>query len=160
MKIGKLLLYHGSDQDVRNPLWNHGSRFRDFGQCFYTTHSRQMAKDWADKMSAKHPVVNIYSLDFREVETYNLRIKRFRADAEWAEFIYNNRFNPKYKRPLYDVIVGPIADRGLTEQFARIQTEGLTFADVAPLINYDRYKEMQVCFCSDYAVKLLRQIDQ
>jgi hypothetical protein len=55
--------------------------------------------------------------------------------------------------------VGPVADRGLTEQFAKIETEGLTFADVAPLIKYDRYKEMQVCFSSEYAVKLLKRID-
>lgn len=110
-------------------------------------------------MSLAHPVVNSYSLDFRQAETYDLRIKRFWADAEWAEFIYNNRFNPSFRRPEYDVIVGPVADRGLTEQFARIETEGLSFADVAPLINYSRYKEMQVCFCSDYAVKLLKRID-
>lgn len=159
MKIGKLLLYHGSDQKVETPEWNHGSRYRDFGQCFYTSHSRQMAKDWADKMSLLHPVVNSYSLDFREAETCNLRIKRFRANAEWAEFIYNNRFNAAYRRPEYDIIVGPLADRGLTEQFAKIEAEGLTFAEIAPLINYSRYKEMQVCFCSDYAVKLLKRID-
>ena len=55
--------------------------------------------------------------------------------------------------------MGPLADRGLTEQFAKIEAEGLTFAEIAPLINYRRYKEMQVCFCSDYAVKLLKRID-
>lgn len=159
MKVGKLLLYHGSDQQVNIPEWNHGSRYRDFGHCFYTTHSRAMARDWAEKASLLTPVVNGYAIDFEVVETHNLRIKRFRADAEWAEFVYNNRFNPGYKRPQYDIIVGPVADCGLTEQFSRIETEGLTFADVAPLIKYERYKEMQVCFCSEYAVKLLKRID-
>lgn len=159
MKVGKLLLYHGSDQQIDRPEWNHGSRYRDFGQCFYTTHSRAMASNWAEKNFMLHPVVNGYALDFEAAETFNLRIKRFHADAEWAEFIYNNRFNPGFKRPAYDVIVGPVADRGLTEQFAKIETEGLTFADVAPLIKYDRYKEMQVCFSSEYAVKLLKRID-
>lgn len=118
-----------------------------------------MASNWAEKNFMLHPVVNGYALDFDAAETFNLRIKRFHADAEWAEFIYNNRFNPGFKRPAYDVIVGPVADRGLTEQFAKIETEGLTFADVAPLIKYDRYKEMQVCFSSEYAVKLLKRID-
>lgn len=88
MKIGKLLLYHGSDQQVNIPEWNHGSRYRDFGHCFYTTHSRAMARDWAEKASLLTPVVNGYAIDFEVVETHNLRIKRFRANAEWAEFVY------------------------------------------------------------------------
>ena len=29
MKIGKLLLYHGSNMVIDSPEWNHGSRFRD-----------------------------------------------------------------------------------------------------------------------------------
>ena len=66
MKIGKLLLYHGSNMVVDCPKWNHGSRYRDFGQCFYTTHSREMARDWAEKMSLVNPVVNGYALDFRQ----------------------------------------------------------------------------------------------
>ncbi|MBR4363716.1 MAG: DUF3990 domain-containing protein [Prevotella sp.] len=159
MKIGKLLLYHGSNMVVDCPKWNHGSRYRDFGQCFYTTHSREMARDWAEKMSLVNPVVNGYALDFRSVETCDLRIKRFRADAEWAEFIYNNRFNSTFCRPEYDIIVGPVADRGLTEQFSRIDNEGLSFDDIAPLINYSRYKDVQICFCSEYSVKLLKRID-
>lgn len=159
MKTGKLLLYHGSNQVIDVPKWNHGSKFRDFGQCFYTTHSREMARDWAEKSSLVSPVVNSYMLDFRSVETYNLRIKRFRADGEWAEFVYNNRFNAGFRRPGYDIIVGPVADRGLTEQFYKIDNEGLTFSDIATLISYSRYKEMQVCFCSDYAVGLLKRVD-
>jgi hypothetical protein len=55
MKVGKLLLYHGSDQQIDRPEWNHGSRYRDFGQCFYTTHSRAMASNWAEKNFMLHP---------------------------------------------------------------------------------------------------------
>ena len=159
MKLGKLLLYHGSNQIVEVPEWNHGSKYRDFGQCFYTTHSRDMARDWAVKQYALYPVVNSYLLDFHSMDTYCLRIKRFNPDAEWAEFVYNNRFNANFTRPVYDIIIGPVADRGLTEQFSKIENEGLNFSDIAPLIIYNRYKDFQVCFCSDYAVGLLKRIE-
>ena len=159
MKAGKLLLYHGSDQVVDVPEWNHGSRFRDFGHCFYTTHSREMARGWAEKSSVVNPVVNAYLIDFRLLQSCSLKVKRFKADAEWAEFVFNNRFKTDFKRPDYDIIVGPVADRGLTEQFSKIDIEGMTFADVAPHILYTRYKDLQICFCNDYAVGLLKRID-
>jgi len=159
MKAGKLLLYHGSNQVVDEPEWNHGSKFRDFGQCFYTTHSRAMARDWAEKASLVNPVINAYLLDFKLLQSGNLRVKRFQADAEWAEFVYNNRFKPDFNRPGFDIIVGPVADRGLTEQFSKIDIGDKTFSDVAPEIVYDKYKDLQVCFCTDYAVGLLKRID-
>jgi hypothetical protein len=35
MQISQFVLYHGSDTNVKLPVWNLGSRYRDFGQCFY-----------------------------------------------------------------------------------------------------------------------------
>ena len=112
MHISQFVLYHGSDTDVKLPVWNSGSRYRDFGQCFYTTYDRNTAVDGAEKMDAIYPVVNRYALSLRHMQTANLSIKRFQADAEWAQFVYNNRENPRFRRPPYDIIIGPIADRG------------------------------------------------
>lgn len=38
MQISQFVLYHGSDTDVKLPVCDSGSRYRDFGQCFYTTY--------------------------------------------------------------------------------------------------------------------------
>ncbi len=153
------VLYHGTDVCIYKPDWKLGSRNRDFGNCFYTTYSLKMAQDWAKKKSVQNPVVNGYVIDFKKIESGNLRIKRFVADAEWAEFIYNNRYKNKFQRPAYDIIIGPSADNGLKEHFAKIKTENKTFDEIAPLIEYRRYEDIQVCFCSDYAINLLRRIE-
>lgn len=71
----------------------------------------------------------------------------------------NQRIDTKFKRPKYDIIIGPMADRGLKEQFMKMRTEGKTFEEIAPLIHYDRFHSMQVCFCSDYAISMLNLID-
>lgn len=84
--------------------------------------------------------------------TADLRIKRFKADAEWAEFVYNNRENARFRRPSYDIIIGPIADRGLSDEFKKVKRGKATFADIAPLIHYDKYKSYQVAFCSEKAL--------
>lgn len=154
-------LHHGSNVVVNAPEWDKGSRYRDFGQCFYTTYNEQMAKDWTAKMSGA-TIVNHYRFDWEKLDasTHNLKVKRFVADAEWARFVYNNRYVRNFRRPPYDIIVGPLADRSLTEQFARIKTEGLSFDEVAQKIEYTKYHATQVCFCTDKAVKMLTKIEQ
>jgi len=117
-----------------------------------------MATDWAIKHSALYPVVNCFVVNFKDIGSGNLKIKRFKADAEWAEFVYNNRYNRNYHRPDYDIIIGPLADKGLSEQMVKAQREGKSFKEIAPQIHYDRYHEIQVCFCTDFALTLLKRV--
>lgn len=156
--MDKLYLYHGSDQVIEHPLCNVGAKGRDFGVCFYTTYSKKTANDWARKNFNEKSVVNKYSIDLERLTDGKLKVKRFEANAEWAEFVWQNRYDEKYKRPDYDIIIGPMADRGLKEHFMKMRTEGLTFADVTPMIHYDRFRSMQVCFCSKYAISILNHI--
>jgi hypothetical protein len=160
MQISQFILYHGSDTNVKLPVWNLGSRYRDFGQCFYTTYDRETAEDWADKMNTLYPVINKYALNLKHFQTADLRIKRFAADAEWAEFVYNNRENSRFHRPAYDIIIGPIADRGLALEFKKVKHRKASFAEIAPLIHYDKYNSYQVAFCTDKALQLLTYLDK
>ena len=82
-----ILLYHGSNQRILTPQWNLGDQGRDFGQCFYTTYSRETAKDWAEKNFPNSPIVNQYAINFEKLNNGVLKIKRFEANAEWAEFV-------------------------------------------------------------------------
>lgn len=157
--MANIYLYHGSDQRIDNPRWDVGNEGRDFGKCFYTTYDRRTAKDWAKKNFKGDQVVNRYSIDLERLVDGDLKIKRFEANAQWAEFVWSNRYDTKFKRPKYDIIIGPMADRGLKEQFMKMKTEGKTFEEIAPLIHYDRFRSMQVCFCSDYAIGMLNHID-
>lgn len=157
--MANIYLYHGTDIKIERPRWDLGEEGRDFGRCFYTTYDRRTAKDWARKNFKDSQVVNRYSIDLEKLEDGNLRIKRFKADEEWAEFVWSNRYDRKFKRPNFDIIIGPMADRGLKEQFMKMKTEGKTFKEIAPMIHYDKFKSLQVCFCSDYAINMLKLID-
>lgn len=157
--MANIFLYHGTGLRIESPRWDLGDFGRDFGRCFYTTYDRKTAIDWARKNHKDNPMVNKYSIDFERLTDGSLNVKRFSADAEWAEFVWRNRYDKRYKRPDYDIIIGPMADRGLKEQFMKMRTEGKSFEDVAPLIHYDKFHSMQVCFCSDYALSMLNLID-
>ena len=157
--MASVYLYHGASMKIESPRWDLGVEGRDFGRCFYTTYDRRTAKDWARKNFRDNHVVNRYSINLEELEDGDLKIKRFRADAEWAEFVWRNRYDRNFKRPEYDIIIGPMADRGLKEQFMKMRTEGKKFAEIASLIHYDKFRSLQVCFCSDYAVSMLNLID-
>lgn len=154
------VLYHGSDVRIQVPRCDVGESRRDFGQCFYTTHSNRMARDWALKRSVESgsgtPVVNKYVVDLERLGTCELKVKRFEANEEWARFVYDNRYVRDYVRPDFDIIIGPLADRGLAEKFAEMEMKGLTFADIAPRIEYTRYRTLQVCFCSERALCVLK----
>lgn len=152
------ILYHGSDSVIYKPELDKCSKYRDFGQCFYLTYDKKMAKDWAKKKSKDHPVVNEYTIDLSTIESGKLKIKRFKADGEWAKFIYDNRYNENFKRPAYDVIIGPLGDNHLKEHFSEIKVKEKTFEEIAAEIEYKRYNAIQVCFCSNYALKLLKRI--
>ena len=154
------ILHHGTDQTFDTPRWDMGSERRDFGRCFYTTYSRKMADDWAKYKSQEGGGITYhYVIDFTKMASCNLRIMRYEANEEWAKFVYNNRYNKRFRRPQYDIIIGPLADNGLSDQFSKIKKEGKTFEEIAPLIEYTKYSAVQVCFCSDNALQLLRRIE-
>ncbi|MDY3266632.1 MAG: DUF3990 domain-containing protein [Phocaeicola sp.] len=157
--MANIFLYHGSNQRIDNPQWNIGSKGRDFGKCFYTTYNKPTAKNWAKKLFGNDAIVNKYAIDLEKLCSGCLNIKRFVADAEWAEFIYNNRYNDKFKRPEYDIIIGPIADKGLKKHFSKIKTENKSFSDIANLIEYNKFKSLQVGFCSNKAINMLNFTD-
>ena len=154
------VLYHGTNLAFDNPSWNRGSLRRDFGQCFYTTYSLKMAEDWARyKAGGERGITYHYVIDFSKAVSCKLNIKRYEANEEWARFVYNNRNNERFKRPQYDIIIGPLADNDLPRQFSKIKREGKTFEEIAALIEYTKYSAIQVCFCSDRAIQLLRRIE-
>ena len=158
MKISQFVLYHGSDTNVRLPRHNAGSRYRDFGQCFYTTYDKTTAVDWAEKMTI-NPVISKFALNLKSCLTSCFRIKRFNADAEWAKFVYDNREVESFVRPSYDIIIGPIADKGLQREFLKVKSGEKTFEEIAQLIHYDRYCSYQVAFCTEKSLRLLSVLD-
>lgn len=114
-----------------------------------------MAAEWLYGKENKH--VNVYDVTLELIPTCNLRIKRFdRADAQWAKFIYQNRRSKLSQH--YDLIIGPLADNGLKNWFAKIDSKELSWDEVATSIEYHRFRSPQYCFTSDKSLQLLRYV--
>lgn len=159
MNEKSIILYHGTDAKIPTPDLTKCKTFRDFGWAFYLSYKMGLAKDWAAKKNPASAKVNDYGVVLNNVENGNLNIKRFKADEQWAKFVYNNRTNKKFVRPDYDIVIGPIADNTLQNWFNRIDEEGVSFSEVASRIQYTKFKDNQYAFCSPRAIKLLKWVD-
>lgn len=106
-------VFHGSLEEIVNPLVNVGRDNLDFGKGFYVTDIRQQARTWAEIKSRYFlnatAVINEYLLDFDEaVKEY--RYKRFdRYNSEWLHFIVDSRDGKKVWSK-YDIIEGGVAN--------------------------------------------------
>lgn len=66
-------LYHGSDKEIRKPIYGFGSSDNDYGSGFYTTIVSGKADAWAGSMGEKcSGVTNVYSLDLSGLNVINL----------------------------------------------------------------------------------------
>lgn len=100
-----MIVYHGSEKEIRIPKYK-GSRVgTDFGSGFYCTENLKMAKAWCALRNGIY--VNKYDLDLDD-----LKVKYYDLDLEWLLFVCKNRANIESFKPEenYDVIIGPTAD--------------------------------------------------
>ena len=89
-----MILYHGSNVEVRRPKLLKKQRQLDFGAGFYTTSDLNQAVRWAKRTSWRlgepNSVVSVYEL--RDDKILDLRTLRFGIpDRDWLRFIVANR---------------------------------------------------------------------
>lgn len=106
-------VYHGSTEEIVNPLVHVGRENLDFGKGFYVTDIRKQAKTWAEIKSryqmGAEAVINEYQFDF-ENAIKEFRYKRFeKYDKEWLHFIVDSRDGKIVWRD-YDIIEGGVAN--------------------------------------------------
>ncbi len=105
-------LYHGSNMEVECPMIRKNLRALDFGAGFYLTSSRNQAEKWARAVTKRRrqgsPTLNVYELDeIRMVELKTLKFEK--ANAEWLEFVVNNR-KEIVSINNFDLVIGPVAN--------------------------------------------------
>ena len=88
-----MILYHGSNREVSVIDLSKCTKYKDFGQGFYTTSLKQQAREWAIKVERRFcsgkPTLNVY--EFNE-NCENLKSLIFtEPDEKWATFVINNR---------------------------------------------------------------------
>ena len=90
-----IMVYHGSNVVVREPLVGIGRQNLDFGLGFYVTALTTQADGWAANKARYYMQtegsVSQYEFDF-EVAVAAFRYHKFEAyDREWLHFIVDNR---------------------------------------------------------------------
>jgi len=107
-----MILYHGSNLEVRRPSLHYSRAALDFGRGFYVTSDLEQAQKWARRVvmfrKSGVPVVSVYETD---AAAWNeLSVLRFAsADADWLDLVVGYRLGQPIERE-YDVIAGPVAD--------------------------------------------------
>ncbi len=107
-----MILYHGSNLEVREPRLLKTQRELDFGKGFYTTSDLEQASNWAyrtvKRRGSGNPVVTVYDIDDQALT--DLCVLRFAcADAQWLRYVASNRRGTADADP-YDVVIGPVAN--------------------------------------------------
>ena len=67
----ELLIYHGSENIIYNPVFGHGTSANDYGRGFYCTEDPELSKEWACKRN-KNGFTNCYELDTKGLRICNL----------------------------------------------------------------------------------------
>ncbi len=106
-------LYHGSNVIVATPKILGRLRALDFGAGFYCTSGKQQAIKWATSVARRRQtgtaIVNVYEIE--DACLQGDRILKFDAPTEaWLDFVVANRKDVRLQAPLYDIIIGPVAN--------------------------------------------------
>ena len=107
-----MLLYHGSNIEVREPNLLFSRSSLDFGAGFYTTTDIEQAKKWATRVTKLRekgsPLISVFET-IEEIWPELSVLKFDKADRDWLNLVVgfrtdqNNAIN-------YDVISGPVAN--------------------------------------------------
>lgn len=118
-------IYHGSELIIENPSLEKGKPYNDYGQGFYTTLDKELAKEWACQNNTIG-YVNEYVLDDSELKILDLTSNEYSL-LHWIALLlkyrkfnlqnsvmesYKNEFLMKYLIDIsnYDVVIGYRAD--------------------------------------------------
>lgn len=165
-----MLLYHGSNTDIKVIDLAMCRPYKDFGKGFYLTVMKDQAELMAKRVARIYggsPVLNVFEMDDSIIFSSDLCIKNLgdETSEEWARFIMNNR-NRKYDDfsnlecnfdNKYDVVIGPIANDDMAVLFRQYENGVITFDN---MLNGMIYKKTtnQYSFHTEKAISFLQKV--
>ena len=87
--MSKRILYHGSPEIIRVPVFGKGKSYNDYGQGFYCTEHLELAKEWACNENADG-YANKYEIDTTGLSILNLSSDEY-TSLHWLALLMNNR---------------------------------------------------------------------
>ena len=85
----KKIIYHGSINIIKEPIYGYGKKYNDYGLGFYCTENIELAKEWAVNKD-KDGYANIYELDISDLKILNLNDKKYNI-LHWLTLLIKNR---------------------------------------------------------------------
>ena len=151
-----MILYHGSNVEVKEPILLKVQRELDFGKGFYTTSDLEQAARWAERTAKRrgesNAFVTVYEVN--EDELKNIRLLSFDSpNVEWLNFVVKNR-KGEYIAENWDIISGPVAD-DQTAQVIDLYLEGAYDEEEAIRRFLTQRLKDQYAFKTNEALKLL-----
>ena len=134
--MSKLVLYHGSDHIVGQPVFGKGKPDNDYGTGFYCTESIELAKEWACGERGQDGYANAYTIDTDGLNILNLSDEKYNILNWLAILIKNRRFSTT-------VPIAQVAKQYIVENFS---------VDIAPydiIIGY-RADDSYFSFAKDF----------
>lgn len=108
-----MILFHGSNIVVEQPLVNVGRKELDFGPGFYLTNLREQAERWARRVCvirrSTTPVISRFTFDEGNLPANMKRLSLNHYDQGWLDFIVASRRGEKVWLG-YDIIEGGVAN--------------------------------------------------
>ena len=107
-----MLVYHGSNVEVRKPSLLKSRKNTDFGRGFYTTTQKEQAEHWTsikiDRAKNGRSIVSVFEIDDNLLTNPELKIREFHGpDAAWLNFVVDSRKGVEHD---YDLVFGPVAN--------------------------------------------------
>ena len=158
-----MILYHGSNVDIRDIDLAKSLRGKDFGQGFYLSADEKQAEDMAifkAKQFDGTPVISAFEFDETVLNDGSLKVRLFTEySLEWAEFVFTNRTNMA-DTPLhdYDIIYGPIADDRVGVQIRNLIEKNITLEVFLERLQYIKGITFQYYFGTTRAINLLKRL--
>lgn len=152
-----MILYHGSNVEVRTPKLIAPNRALDFGAGFYATANFEQARNFALRITMKRgtgeAMVSRYSVDERALADCK-SLDFLVVDGRWLDFVSANR-NGTYVGDGYDFVHGPVANDDVYRTLL-FYFEGLMTRDVALAALKVRKLYNQYVFKTDRALAALK----
>lgn len=165
-----MILYHGSNTEIKSIDLSKCRPNKDFGRGFYLTTMKDQAENMAGRTARIYggiPCITTFSFDEQLLTepTNTFNIKKFLVPSkEWALFVINNR-NRQFQNITspecnsdnkYDIVYGPVANDDLALLFRQLVSGLIT---VETLVREMEYKTLtnQYSFHTSRAVKYLQK---
>ena len=107
-----MILYHGSNVEVRKPSLRRSRKKTDFGRGFYTTTQKEQAEHWTsikiDRAKKGRRIVSVFEVEDALLSNPELKIREFHGpDESWLDFVVDSRKGVEHD---YDLVFGPVAN--------------------------------------------------